>query len=80
MAAAGGVDEHDGEIVERGVGHGVFGDGGGVFAVAFFEEFDASSAFPGGELFEVTSVDAELFDGARAEGVTGGDEDFEVIL
>lgn len=48
MAAASGVDEDDGEMVGRGVGDGVAGDGGSIFAVAFFEELDAASALSRG--------------------------------
>lgn len=51
MAAAGGIDEDDVEIVGGCVGDGVFCDVGGVFAVAFFIDVDSSEGFAGGELF-----------------------------
>lgn len=80
VAAAGGVDEDDVEVVVFGVRDGVAGDVGGVFAVALFVEFDAAEVFAVGEVFEVAGVDAELFDGAGAEGVAGRDQEGEVVL
>lgn len=81
VAAAGGVDEDDVEGVGGGMGDGGFGDGGGVFAVALFVEFDLGGAgLAGGQLLEVAGVHAELLDGAGAEGVAGGDEELQVVL
>lgn len=80
MAATGGIDEDDVEAVIAGVSDGVAGDVGGVFAVTLFVQFDFGETVAGGEVGEVAGVDAELFDGAGAEGVAGGDEEGEVVL
>lgn len=80
VAAAGGVDEHDVKVLRGGIRDGIFGDVGGVFAVAFLEELDTASAFARGEFLEVAGVHTQLFHGAGAEGVAGGDENFEVVL
>ena len=74
------VDKHDREPIRGRIRHSILGDAGGVFAVALLEELDATPPFPRRELFEVAGVDTQLLDGARAEGVTGRDEDFEVVL
>lgn len=79
VPSPGGVDEDDVEVLRSGVGDGVFGDVGCVLAVALLVELDLA-AFAGGEFLEVAGVHAELFDGAGAEGVAGGDEDFEFVL
>lgn len=79
VATTGGVDEDDVVALLGGVGDCVLGDGGGVLAVALLVEFDLAS-FAGGEFFEVADVDGELLDGAGAEGVAGGDEDFVLVL
>ena len=80
MAAACGVDEDDVEVLCGGILDGVFGDVCGVFAVAFFIEFDLPEPFSFGEFFQIARVDAELLDGARAESVAGGDEEVEIVL
>ena len=80
MSSAGGVDEDDIESFGGGVGDSVARDISGVFAVAALVEFDGAETFAGGEGGEVGGVHAELFDGAGAECVAGGDEEGEVVL
>lgn len=80
MAAARGIDEHDVDGFRGRVGDGVFGNVGCVFAVAALVELDAAAGFAVGEFAEVARVDAQLLDGARPEGVAGGDEEGEVVL
>lgn len=80
MAPAGGVDQNDVEVLRGGVADGVFGNVGSVFAVSLFVELDFAEAFAFGEFFQIAGVHAELLDGARAEGIAGGDEEVEVVL
>lgn len=80
MATTGGIDEDDVEFLRGRVGHGVFGNVRGVLAVAFFVQLDFPEPFALGEFLKISRVDAELFDGAGAECVAGGDEELEVVL
>ena len=79
MATTRGVDEDDIVALLGSVGDCVLGDGGGIFAVALLVEFDLTT-LAGGEFFEVADVDGKLLDGAGAEGIAGGDEDFVFVL
>lgn len=80
MAATGGVDEDNIELLLAGVGDGVTSDVCCVLAVALFIKLDFPEVLASGELVQISGVDAELFDGAGAEGVTGGNEEGEVVL
>ncbi len=71
MTATGGVDKDDVEFLGRGIGDGVFGDVGGVLAVAFLVQFDFPKGLAVRKFFEVARVHSELLDGAGAEGVAG---------
>ena len=80
MAPACCVNQNDVELLRGGVADGVFGEVGGVFAVAFFVELNFAQAFAFGEFFQIARVHAELLDRAGAESIAGGDEEVEVIL
>lgn len=80
VAPAGGVDEHDVEFIRLRVRHGVFGDIRRVLAVSLFIQFHLTAFLALAQFGEVAGVDAQLFDGAGAEGVAGGDEEAEVVL
>jgi len=71
VSTTGGVDEDDVEFLGRGIGDGVFGDVGGVLAVAFLVQLYLPEGFAIREFFEVARMHSELLDGAGAEGVAG---------
>jgi hypothetical protein len=80
VAAASRVDEDDVKPRLLSVCDGVGGDVSRVLAVALFEQVDVPRAGAGGQFLQVAHVDAQLLDGARAEGVCSGDEDAVVVL
>ena len=80
MAPACGIDEDNVEFLRGCVGHGVFGDVGGVLAVAFFVQLDFPEPFAFGEFLKIARVDAKLFNCAGAECIARGDEQLEVVL
>lgn len=80
VTTTGGVDEDDVEVVGRSIGDGVFGYVRCVFAVPFFVKLHFAQALPLTQFFEIAGVHTELFDGAGAEGVAGGDEKGEIVL
>jgi len=70
VESSGGVDEEDvGGAGDSGVA-GVEGDGGGIAALLVFDDLDAGSFGP----------DGELFDGGGAEGIAGGEDYFFILL
>lgn len=80
MATTRGIDEDDIVALLLGVSDGVAGDMRGVLAVPLLVQLHPAQPFALTEFPEVAGVHAELFDGARAEGVAGGDEDAQVVL
>ena len=74
------VDKHDVELLRGRVRDGIFGNIGGVLAVALLEKLDLATALALRELLEVAGVNPQLLHSAGAEGVAGGDEDLEIVL